>query len=78
MKNAPAVAGSGLYNFTQYISVRTLKRTNGTISVSKHFEEWQNFGMDMSGKLYEAMMKVEGYQSSGNAELTLNNLTVTK
>jgi len=78
MKNAPAIAGPGKYNFTQYISVRTQKRTSGTISVSRHFEEWEKLGLNMGGKLNETMMKVEGYQSSGTATLTENKLTIEK
>jgi len=77
MNNAPSIDGNGK-NFPQYISVRTEKRSSGTISVSRHFEEWQRIGLDMSGRLYEAMMKVEGYQSSGNANLTQNIITITR
>ncbi|MDR0503337.1 MAG: glycoside hydrolase family 11 protein [Treponema sp.] len=76
MRNAPAIQGSGVYNFTQYISVRTQKRTSGTISVSEHFRKWEELGLDMSGKLYEAMMKVEGYQNAGTAQLTENVITI--
>jgi len=76
MYSQPAIAGPGRYDFTQYISVRTEKRSSGTISVSRHFEEWQKLGMDMSGTLYEAMMKVEGYGSSGKAIITENKLTI--
>jgi len=78
MKNAPAIEGSGLYNFTQYISVRTVKRTSGTISVTKHFDEWEKAGLNMKGTLYEAMMKIEGYNNSGSAEITENILTINK
>jgi len=78
MTNAPAIAGGGNYNFTQYISVRQEKRLSGTISVSEHFKKWNALGLDMSANLYEAMMKVEGYNSSGKAKITKNTLTVTK
>ncbi|MCL2230222.1 MAG: glycoside hydrolase family 11 protein [Treponema sp.] len=77
MNNAPSIDGNGK-NFPQYISVRTEKRSSGTISVSKHFDEWAKLGLDMSGSLYEAMMKVEGYNNSGTATLTQNTLTITK
>jgi len=76
MYNQPAIQGSGTYNFTQYISVRSEKRTSGTISVTKHFEQWEKLGLNMKGTLYEAMMKVEGYNNSGKAELTENKLTI--
>ncbi|MDR0503567.1 MAG: glycoside hydrolase family 11 protein [Treponema sp.] len=76
MKQQPAIAGPGKYDFVQYISVRTQKRTSGTISVTRHFEEWDKLGLDMSGGLYEVMMKVEGYNSIGTAVLTENTLII--
>ncbi|MCL2196849.1 MAG: glycoside hydrolase family 11 protein [Treponema sp.] len=76
MYQQPAIAGSGRYDFIQYISVRTSKRTSGTISVTRHFEEWAKLGLDMSGGLYEVMMKVEGYNNNGSAEITENELIV--
>jgi len=76
MTQQPAIAGSGLYDFTQYVSVRTQKRSSGTISVTKHFEEWAKLGMDMSGGLYEVMMKVEGYNNTGTATIKENELII--
>ena len=77
----PMLTGNG--NFKQYFSVpkSTIShRTSGTISVSKHFEEWEKAGMKMDGPLYEVAMKVESYSgsgnSSGNAKVTKNILTV--
>jgi len=75
MNNAPSIDGNGK-SFPQYISVRTERRTSGTISVTEHFKAWEKAGLDMSGKLYESMMKVEGYQSSGSAKITKNTLTI--
>jgi len=76
MYQQPAIAGSGRYDFIQYISVRTSKRSSGTISVSRHFQEWEKLGLNMSGGLYEVMMKVEGYNNSGSAQITENELIV--
>jgi len=78
MYKQPAIQGSGLYDFTQYISVRTSKRSSGTISVSEHFKKWSSLGLDMSGSLYEVMMKVEGYNNNGTAEITKNTLSISK
>jgi hypothetical protein len=64
--NQPSIHGTA--TFQQYWSVRTSKRTSGTISVSKHFQEWENMGMNM-GNMYETAFVVEGYQSSGNADV---------
>ena len=61
----------------QYWSVRkenaaqnsTDDRIEGSIDISKHFAAWEAFGFDTSGALYEAMFFVEGYRSSGTADL---------
>lgn len=61
--------------FKQYFSVRKTKRTSGTITVSDHFKAWENAGMEI-GKLYEVALNVEGWQSSGKANVTKNIVTV--
>ncbi|MDC0681032.1 glycoside hydrolase family 11 protein [Sorangium atrum] len=52
----------------QFWSVRKQKRTSGTITVANHFDAWQKLGMNM-GSLSEVSMLVEGYQSSGRADV---------
>lgn len=64
--NQPSIKGTA--TFQQYWSVRTSKRTSGTISVSDHFNAWESRGMKM-GKMYEVAFTVEGYQSSGSANV---------
>jgi len=71
--NQPSIEGNT--TFQQYWSVRTQKRTSGTISVHEHFKQWEARGMRM-GRLYEVSMVVEGYQSSGSAEMTKMNITL--
>ncbi len=71
--NQPSIKGTA--TFQQYWSVRTSKRTSGTISVSEHFKAWENLGMPM-GKMYEVALTVEGYQSSGSANVYSNTLTI--
>ncbi|ASA21536.1 glycoside hydrolase family 11 protein [Paenibacillus donghaensis] len=71
--NQPSIKGTA--TFQQYWSVRTSKRTSGTISVSEHFKAWESRGMPM-GKMYEASLTVEGYQSSGSATVTSNTITI--
>ncbi len=69
---------SGVTHFNQYWSVRVdgQLRTSGTIDVSKHFKAWEDqFGMDMGG-LHEVALNVEGWQSSGTANVTKNDLTI--
>ncbi|QNU67700.1 glycoside hydrolase family 11 protein [Ruminiclostridium herbifermentans] len=65
--NQPSIKGTA--TFEQYWSVRQQKRTSGTITVSDHFKAWEARGMKM-GKMYEVSMVVEGYQSSGKANMT--------
>jgi len=74
--NQPSIQGTK--TFKQYLSVRTTKRTSGTISVSQHFRAWADKGLvsTSNGKLYEAALKVEGYQSSGSAEIRKNILSI--
>jgi endo-1,4-beta-xylanase len=71
--NQPSIKGTA--TFKQYWSVRTSKRTSGTISVSQHFAKWESLGMPM-GKMYEVALTVEGYQSSGSASVTSNTLSI--
>jgi len=71
--NQPSIDGNT--TFKQYWSVRTSKRTSGTISVTEHFKAWERMGMKL-GNLYEAALTVEGYQSSGWADVYKNNIKV--
>ncbi|WP_081926907.1 endo-1,4-beta-xylanase [Pseudobacteroides cellulosolvens] len=72
-RTGPSIKGDNT-TFQQYWSICTSKRTSGTISVSEHFKAWEAKGMKM-GKMYEVSMVVEGYQSSGKADMTKMNLT---
>jgi hypothetical protein len=80
--NALMLTGSG--NFKQYFSVpksTSSHRQSGTVSVSKHFEAWENAGMKMMDcPLYEMTLKVETYSGSavgnGSAIVTKNRLTL--
>ncbi|HEY9060547.1 MAG TPA: glycoside hydrolase family 11 protein, partial [Pseudobacteroides sp.] len=71
-RTGPSIKGDT--TFQQYWSICTSKRTSGTISVSEHFKAWEAKGMKM-GKMYEVSMVVEGYQSSGKADMTKMNLS---
>lgn len=72
-ENQPSIDGNT--TFQQYWSVRQDKRTSGTINVGAHFAAWESMGMPM-GKLYEAALNVEGYQSSGSAVISKNTISV--
>ncbi len=81
--NQPMLTGNG--NFKQYFSVpksTSSHRQSGTISISKHFDEWDKASMKMMDcALYEIAMKVESYtgaakNSNGSANVTKNLLTL--
>jgi len=80
--NQPMLTGNG--NFKQYFSVpksTSSHRQSGTVSISKHFEAWDNAKMKMMDcPLYEVAMKVESYTGSatgkGSASVTKNLLTL--
>ena len=65
----------GTTTFKQYWSVRTEKKTAGTISVSEHFKAWEKLGLHL-GSLYEVSLNVEGWQSSGSADVYKNVLSI--
>jgi hypothetical protein len=80
--NQPMLTGNG--NFKQYFSVpksTSSHRQSGTVSISKHFQGWENAKMKMMDcPLYEVAMKVESYTGSatgkGSAMVTKNLLTL--
>ena len=70
--NQPSIDGTS--TFKQFWSVRTEKKTSGTISVDKHFSAWTSKSMQL-GLMYEASLTIEGYQSSGKATVNQNDVT---
>lgn len=70
--NAPSIDGT--QNFQQFLSVRQSKRPTGgnvAITFANHVNAWRNCGMYLGSSMVYQMIAVEGYQSSGYANVTV-------
>lgn len=70
--NAPSIDGT--QTFAQYWSVRTSKRPTGSnvqITFSNHVNAWRNKGLNLGSNWSYQVFAVEGYQSSGSANVTV-------
>ena len=70
--NQPSIQGTATFN--QFYSVRQGARTCGHISLSKHFAQWKQFGLNM-GKMEEAKILVEAGGGSGSIDFPTASVT---
>ena len=68
--NQPSIIGTA--TFDQFFSVRTTKRSTGTITFRNHVNAWKNKGLNLGTTWDYLIMESEGYQSSGSANITVS------
>ncbi|CAF3469125.1 hypothetical protein SNK03_006325 [Fusarium graminearum] len=67
---APSIEGD-CKTFQQYWSVRRNKRSSGSVNTGAHFNAWAQAGLRLGSHDYQ-ILAVEGYQSSGQATMTVS------
>lgn len=73
--NQPSIIGTA--TFQQYWSVRTTKRSSGTVTFANHVAAWKAKGMNLGTTWDYQIMLTEGYHSSGSSNITVSDGTTS-
>lgn len=65
----------GTQTFQQYWSVRTTRRSSGTVTFANHVAAWKSKGMILGSSWDYQIMESEGYRSSGSSTITVSEGT---
>jgi endo-1,4-beta-xylanase len=77
--NEPSIVGTA--TFQQFISVRSSKRSSGTVTVANHFNAWASLGMNLGTLNYQVIavgMDIFSYQFLIILVFTLSQLLKTR